>query len=97
MSDNFVRIDKQRMVKKDKFDLSDYLVNQVAIGLNNLFDRYDDINLTEFKAYFVFPKIEGYEWNEYLLIGIINSYLNEKYTVYRENGSNVVRSVRDEL
>ena len=97
MSDNFVRVDKQKMVKKEKFDLGDYLVNQVDKGLNNLFARYDDINLTEFKAYFVFPKIEGYEWNEYLLIGIINSYLNEKYTVYRENGNNIVRSVKDEL
>ena len=97
MSDNFVRVDKQRMVKKDKFNLSDYLVDQVNIGLNNIFVKYEDINLTDFKAYFVFPKIEGYEWNEYLLIGIINSYLNEKYTVYRENGNNIVRSVKDEL
>lgn len=97
MSEDFVRVDKQRMVKKDIFNLNDYLVNQVDIGLKNIFARYNDMNLTEFKAYFVFPKIEGYEWNEYLLIGIINSYLNEKYTVYRENGNNIVRSVKDEL
>ena len=35
MSEDFVRVDKQRIVKKDIFNLNDYLVNQVDIGLKN--------------------------------------------------------------
>ena len=58
---------------------------------------YDEIKLTNFKAYFVFPKIEKYEWNEYLVIGLVNTFFSEKYNILRINGENIVRRMKNEL
>jgi len=97
LSDDFVQVDKKKMVKKGKIKLDDFKIKKIEENINNLILRYSEINLDSFNAYFIFPAIENYMWNSYLLIGIINSYLNDRYKVTRENNCNIVRRMNDEL
>ena len=97
MSEDFILIDKKTMVKKEKLDIDEYTLNQIENNLDILLDRYDEINLNEFDAYFVFPDIKGYEWNEYLLIGLINTYMLDKYEIKKDSINFCIRRINNEL
>lgn len=81
MSEEFVQIDETMMVKKDIFNISSDLLRRITRNLDIYFKNEEVLNTKTFKSYFTFPKLEGYEWNKHLLIGIIRSYLNEKYII----------------
>lgn len=97
MSEEFVLIDKKTMVKKEKLDIDEYTLNQIESNLDILLERYDEINLNEFDAYFVFPDIKGYEWNKYLLIGLINTYMLDKYEMKKDSINFCIRRINNEL
>lgn len=97
MSDEFVQIDKKVMVKKDAIDIDDYIIEKIDKTLEDLISKYGEINITDFSAYFIFPKIEDYRWNEYMVIGIINSYLNDKYEFYTKDSNYYIRRLNYEL
>ena len=97
MSEEFVLVDKKTMVKKSKLAVDDYTVDEIERNINSLFDRYDEIDLTEFDAYFIFPDIKGYEWNQYLLIGLINTYMLDKFEIRREGTNFYIRRINNEL
>lgn len=97
MSEDFVLVDKKTMIKKEKLNIDEYTLNQIENNLDVLLERYDEIKLNEFDAYFVFPDIKGYEWNEYLLIGLINTYMLDKYEIKKDSINFYIRRINNEL
>lgn len=85
MSDEYVQVDMDKMVKKEIFNISDDDLRNIKKVLNLLLNNYDCIDTKVFKGYSIFPKI-NYEWNKYLLVGIIRSYLSDFFAV--ENTAN---------
>lgn len=96
MSEDFILIDKKTMIKKEKFGIEEYTLNLVEKNLDILLERYEEIKLNEFDAYFVFPDLKGYEWNEYLLIGLINTYMLDKYEIKKDSNNFYVRRINNE-
>ena len=81
LSDEYVRVDVTKMIKKEIFALSDDLINTLSKNFNLFFRNNDLLDTSKFKAYAMFPKINDYQWNKYLLVGIIKTYFIDSYTV----------------
>jgi len=84
-------------LKKNKINIDNYTIEEIKKSLDSLFYRKDEINLNEFEAYFIFPDIKGYEWNKYLILGIINSFLLDEYEIKRDNTIYYIRRMNNEL
>lgn len=97
MSNEFLQIDKKTMIKKESINIDSYLIEKVDKILNDLIERYNELNITDYNAYFIFPNIENLKWNEYMVIGFINSYLNDKYEFYAKEGKYYIRRLNYEL
>lgn len=80
MSDNFVQINIDTMCKKDKFVLSNITLNEIKEDLNLMFSRFNTIDTKTFNGYQIFPKLQ-YNWNKYLLVGIIRTYLANEFEI----------------
>lgn len=86
ISDDFVQIEFDRMVKKDLFHFNshDMLLFKKEIGY--YIASFGAINTKSYKGYLKLPKISNYEWNKYLLVGICRTYFSDTFSV--ENTEN---------
>lgn len=80
MSDEYVQIDIDEMVKIEKLNLSEVTIKEIKKVIDLILDNFNVIETSKFNAYSLFPKI-SYVWNKYLLVGIIRSYLSEYYDI----------------
>lgn len=80
MSDEFVQIDIDKMVKIEKFNLDEIKVNEIKKILDLILNNFGEINTDKFNGYSLFPKI-SYIWNKYLLVGVIRSYLSNEFDI----------------
>lgn len=79
MSDDFVQINMDSMISIERFEISQTEINEIDGILKLLLDN-GNINTKTFKGYALFPKLK-YIWNKYLLIGIIRTFMSDKYIV----------------
>lgn len=88
MSDEYVQIDLDVMVKKEllgwDLEISKKFKNVIDLILNS--SKEKSINTISFNGYPLLPKM-NYMWNKYLFIGIVRSFLSDGYTI--ENTSNM--------
>lgn len=84
MSDEYVQINIDTMIRKDKFGITKEQLNQLNQILNLILDKFGELDTSFFKGYQMLPKMP-YPWNKHLLIGIIRSYLDEKYEIENKN------------
>lgn len=80
MSDEYVQVDIDEMVKIEKLNLSEVVINEIKKVIDLILDNFNVIETSKFSAYSLLPKI-SYVWNKYLLVGIIRSYLSEYYDI----------------
>lgn len=85
LSDEFVQIDINTMVKKEKADFDDTFIHDFATKLEAIFTKFKVINTQTFNGYKMFPSCK-YNWNKYLFVGIVRTYFTTKYIV--KNTSN---------
>lgn len=79
MSELFVQIDKDSMIKKEKLNLTKEELKEIH-DFVKMIVRKEGLKLENFDGYFMLPKIEK-PWNKYLLVGIIRSYFNDEFEV----------------
>lgn len=75
MSDEYVQVDIDRMVKIEKINLDNIKINEIKKTIDLILNNFGEINTEKFNGYSLFPKI-SYTWNKYLLVGVIRSYLS---------------------
>ena len=80
MSDEYVQINVDTMVKKETADISQEDLNRIKGMLNLILGKFEKIDTKQFDGYSMLPKL-CYNWNKYLLVGIIRSYLDENLEV----------------
>ena len=80
MSDEYVQVDVDEMVKIEKMNLSEMKLNEIKKSIDLILDNFDVIDTTKFNGYSLLPKI-GFVWNKYLLAGIVRSYFSEFYDI----------------
>ena len=103
MSSDFVQINIDSMISTDIFEISKEELSEID-GIIRILLRNGIINTKSFKGYPLFPKLK-YIWNKYLLIGIIRTFMSDKYEVentesHYDKTDYIIRSVnieRDEL
>lgn len=80
MSDEYVQVDIDEMVKIEKLNLNEVTIKEIKKVIDLILDNFNVIETSKFNAYSLLPKI-SYVWNKYLLVGIIRSYLSEYYDI----------------
>lgn len=83
--DDFVQFDMGSLANKDYIEISNDILEKITWNLNQFLEKRESIVLSKLKNYFTFPAIQ-YSWNQYLLAGIIRSYLSNLFII--ENTSN---------
>lgn len=86
MSDNFVQVNIETMIRKDKFEMTDAQVKELDNLVNLIIGRFEQIDTRSFNGYQMLPKVK-YHWNKYLLAGVVRSYLADKYEVTNTENS----------
>lgn len=85
MSDNYVQVDLDKMVKKEYVGLTEENIRNIKKTIKLLINNFGEIDTRTFNGYSMFPKIK-YNWNKYLLAGIVRTFLSDDYTVdYTDN------------
>ena len=79
LSDEYVQISKDSMIKKDKFNISEESLLKIK-ELLDLILKNNVLKTEEFNGYFMLPKLDR-PWNKYLLAGVIRSYFRDEYEV----------------
>lgn len=85
LSDEYVQIDMDTMIKIDNFKISEEQLNKIDDLIELILKSNKEINTNSFDGYFMLPKLSE-NWNKYMLVGIIRSYFRNKYSV--ENTTN---------
>ena len=80
MSDDYVQINIDTMIRKDKFKITNEQIQRIEKLIDLILDNYKCISTENFNGYAMLPKLEM-PWNKYLLIGIIRSFLDERFQV----------------
>lgn len=80
MSDEFVQVSIDRAERKDVFNIDTNYLDEIKKDLLFYINSFGEVNLSTFRGYSSFPKL-GREWNKYLLVGIIRTYLNNDFDV----------------
>ena len=80
MSDNFVQVNIETMIRKDKFEMTDDQVKKLDNLISLIIGRFEQIDTRSFNGYQMLPKVK-YHWNKYLLAGVVRSFLADKYEV----------------
>lgn len=79
-SDNFVQVNMDTMVSKEKFTITESHLKEIEKMLDLIFNRFDEIDTRKFNGYAMLPKLT-YLWNKYLLVGIVRSYFSKIYEI----------------
>ena len=79
LSDEYVQISKDGMIKKDKFNISEENLLKIK-ELVDLMLKNNNLKTEEFNGYFMLPKLDR-PWNKYMLVGIIRSYFRDEYEI----------------
>ena len=80
MSDDYVQIDINTMLKKDKLNISSSELEYIKKSVDLILNNFSIINTENFKGYSLLPKIR-YVWNKYLLIGILRTFYSDDYEI----------------
>lgn len=85
--DKFVQIDKETLLNKQKFNIKKYELDAIAKFINRYIDNYKVCNISKISNFSSLPKLD-YNWNKYLLLGIVRSYFKNEYSIIQKNKSN---------
>lgn len=80
MSEDFVQIDKNTMIKKELSGITDDKLKEIVLYLNIYISRYGELKTDSFSMYNMFPTLK-YTRNKYLLVGIIRTYCESRFEV----------------
>lgn len=85
MSDEFVQITKDCCINKRVFVIKHDELEELKDCLEYYINSFGEMDLRRFNGYSIFPKLK-YQWNQYLLVGIITSYLSDLFEIeYTDN------------
>ncbi len=84
MSESYVQINKDSMLKKEKLNLTEEKLKEIHDFIEMVV-KEKELKTDNFDGYFMLPRIEK-PWNKYLLVGIIRSYFSNEFEI--ENTTN---------
>lgn len=85
-SDDFVQVDIDRMIRKDKMDISEEHIQKIRNELYYYIASFGPIISKTYVGYPSLPSLK-FQWNKYLLVGIIRSYLKNEFSIRYEGNT----------
>ena len=86
ISDSFVQIDEETLVSKERFEMNTIAVEELKKEICYYINSFGHINSESFAGFNSLPKLR-YEWNKFLLMGIVRTYLFDTFSV-KTSGAN---------
>ena len=86
ISDDYVQVDQERVIRKEVFDLDEDKLDKIEKELIYHIKSFGNIDSETFAGYSSLPNI-GRMWNKYLLLGVVRSYLNDTFGIDYSNGT----------
>lgn len=86
MSEDYVQVEIDTMVRKELIGASLDFINEFRKTINLLLNSYECIDTRKFKGYVVFPNLK-YRWNKYLLAGVVRTFFAGEFTVENTNST----------
>lgn len=86
-SEQFLQIDKDTVIKKEKACLNKYELEVISKCIKLHIDNYKVLKFSKFTSYINLPKLK-YNWNKYLLLGIVRSFFKNTFSIIQINKSN---------
>ena len=80
ISDQFIQVNVDTLVDKDTLNISDDFLKELKKELQFLIENFGHIKTQELKGYHLLPSID-LEWNKYLLVGLIKTFLSETFKI----------------
>jgi len=85
-SEDYVQVDIDQMVRKEVIDITNDSINKIDYEISFYIKSFGNIDAEKYNDYGNLPSLD-YEWNRYLLIGIVRSYLSNKYHIQYTSNS----------
>lgn len=85
-SDYYVQIGPDKMIDKDKMDIDSYLLERISKAIKYYINSFGTINTATYADYDSLPNLE-YDWNKYLLVGILRTFLSSEFIVENTGGT----------
>ena len=79
-SELFVQINIDTAVKKDLLMINENILTKIENDLNYYINSFGPIDSRKYNDYSNLPRLRT-GWNKYLLVGIIRTFLNDKYII----------------
>lgn len=80
ISDSFVQIDEETLVSKERFEINTIAIEDLKKEICYYINSFGPINSESFAGFNSLPKLR-YEWNKFLLMGIVRAYLFDTFSV----------------
>lgn len=80
MGEKFIQVEQQKMIKIANFKISSSMLFRVEQIMKYLLKKTPVFDLATIKNFSTFPQV-SFPWNEYLLIGIIKTYLKDEFEI----------------
>ncbi len=79
-ADDYVQVDRDRLISKNILKINDDLLRLIKKELLFYINSFGKIDSEKYCGFSALPKI-NFEWNKYLLIGIIRSYFMDSFEI----------------
>lgn len=82
--DDYVHVENDKMVKKEFVMIDDTDLQKIKKEIDFYINTYGSLQSSTFCGYAMLPKL-NYNWNKYLLKGIIRTFFNDVYHIEYDN------------
>jgi hypothetical protein len=86
ISDDFVQISQDKLIKKEMFEISDEQLLQIRRELEIFVKSFGQIMSETYSSHSSLPSLK-YSWNNYLLLGIVKTFLFNDFKIKYTNGT----------
>lgn len=84
LADEYVQIDMDKFIKKTMFDMEQRDLEKLNKEIKYYINSFGNIDSEKFQGYEFFPRLI-YQWNKYLLCGLVRSFLSDEFKIEYSN------------
>nr|MCR4661531.1 hypothetical protein [Clostridia bacterium] len=101
IGDDYVQINKEKYISKDIFNIDEEQLEQIKDELSFYINTKKILNSDDYRGYMMLPNLD-YEWNEFLLLGIVRTYLKQSFKIiykgkYTINEGYLLLDIKDKI
>ncbi len=92
ISGTFILVDENKFINRNFYEFNSMIISEVKTILNLIIKREKEIDTRSFKGYNLLPRFK-YQWNKFLLLGVIHGYLSDEYEVINQSDTRSIEFI----